>query len=600
MKLGCLSLLLIPALGLSALRADPDEGVQLVAAGAEVRKLAGDFRFTEGPAADSRGNVYFTDIPNSRIHKWSVDGKLSTFSSESGGANGLFFDRHGNLLACQGRDRQIVSFDSHGRVTALVTEFQGKRFNSPNDLWLDPRGGIYFTDPRYGNRDGMEQDGEHVYYLSPDRRKLTRVVDDMVRPNGLVGTPDGKRLYVTDHGGNQTFVYQINPDGSLAGKQLLASIGSDGMTLDEQGNLYLTADSVRVYSPSGELREEIVVPERPANVCFGGTNGKTLFITARTSLYAVDMAVAGSPTKWGQWTTLSCSGKPDARHETTFVEQGGKFYMIGGRESQRIDCFDPGTCTWTKKQATSPLIHHFQPVVWGDKIYMVGAMTGNYPKEPPMSHVQIYDPQRDRWSEGDEIPPPRRRGSAGTVVYGDKIYMACGITLGHTSGTTNLFDEYDPATGKWRELPPAPHARDHFHAAVVGDKLYCVGGRNTSYHEPGNFGAFFGAVIPEIDCYDFSSGAWTTLDSRLPIGTAAGGIATLDDRIIYFGGENAQTAQANAWLFDPSALTWTALADLNQGRHGSQAVVYAGKVYIAGGSPKRGGGKLDSIEMFSF
>jgi gluconolactonase len=265
----------------------------VVAEGAKVEKLAGDFKFTEGPASDAKGNIYFSDIPNNRIHKWSLDGKLSTFRENSGGANGLFVDKKGNLLACEGGGRRLVSIDPKGNVTILADKYQGKRFNSLNDIWIDPKGGIYFTDPRYGPRDDMEQDGEHVYYLTPDRKNIIRVVNDMVRPNGLVGTADGKLLYIADHGGNKTFVYTINKDGTLSNKKLFAPEGSDGMTIDNEGNVYLTTKVVAVYNSKGQKTETIEVPEGPANVCFGGKDKKTLFITARSSLYSLQMRVKG-------------------------------------------------------------------------------------------------------------------------------------------------------------------------------------------------------------------------------------------------------------------------------------------------------------------
>ena len=258
-----------------------------------VKKLAGDFRFTEGPAADAEGNVYFTDIPNNRIHKWSVDGELSTFREDSGGANGLYFDKKGNLLACEGGGQGLVSINMDGEVTVLADGYEGKKFNSLNDLWIDPKGGVYFTDPRYGRRDNLPQDGEHVYYLSPDRKKVTRVIDDMVRPNGLIGTRDGKRLYVADHGARQTFSYKVNRDGKLSGKKPFAPEGSDGMTIDNEGNVYLTTKVVAVYNMKGEKIEIIDTPERPANVTFGGRDGRTLFITAQTSLYSLRMRVKG-------------------------------------------------------------------------------------------------------------------------------------------------------------------------------------------------------------------------------------------------------------------------------------------------------------------
>ncbi len=269
------------------------EKVSVIAPGAKVGKLTGDFKFTEGPASDAEGNVFFSDIPNNRIHKWSLDGKLSTFRENSGGANGLYLDKKGNVLACEGNGRQLVSIDPKGNVTVLADKYQDKRFNSLNDLWLDPKGGIYFTDPRYGPRNDLEQDGEHVYYLSPDRKKLIRVINDMVRPNGIIGTADGKLLYVADHGGNKTFTYTINKDGTLSNKKLFAPEGSDGMTIDNKGNIYLTTKVVAVYNSKGQKIETIEIPEGPANVCFGGKDSRTLFITARTSLYSLRMRVKG-------------------------------------------------------------------------------------------------------------------------------------------------------------------------------------------------------------------------------------------------------------------------------------------------------------------
>lgn len=266
---------------------------ELVAPGAKVEKLAGGFIFTEGPAVDRQGNVFFTDIRNNRIHTWSVEGKLSTFRENSGAANGLFFDKKGNLLVCEGGNRRVSSITMKGKVTVLAGSFGDKKLNSPNDLWIDPKGGIYFTDPRYGSQEGLEQGGFHVYYILPNRKSTGRVIDDLVKPNGVVGTADGKRLYVADPGAGKSYVYQIQADGSLTGRKLAAPEGSDGMTLDEKGNLYLTRGGVRIYSPEGKLIATIETPERPANVCFGGKDRKTLFITARTGLYSLKMSVRG-------------------------------------------------------------------------------------------------------------------------------------------------------------------------------------------------------------------------------------------------------------------------------------------------------------------
>ncbi len=276
--------------------ADAAEGIDdLIAADATVEKLSGGFKFTEGPASNAEGDVYFSDIPNSRIHIWTVDGKLATFRENSGQANGLYFDHAGNLLACEGGNRQVTSIAMDGKVTVLADKFDGKRFCSPNDLWIHPNGGIYFTDPRYGSPDGLEIDGFHVYYITPDRKSIRRVLENLVKPNGVVGTQDGKFLYVTDPGDSKTYRYAIQGDGTLTDRKLHAPQGSDGMTLDEKGNLYLTRGGVQIYSPNGEKLGTIETPEAPANVCFGGRDGKTLFITARTGLYSIRMAVAGQP-----------------------------------------------------------------------------------------------------------------------------------------------------------------------------------------------------------------------------------------------------------------------------------------------------------------
>lgn len=258
-----------------------------------VTKLAGGFQFTEGPAADSAGNVYFSDIPNERIHIWTTDGELKTFRENTGRANGNFFDTAGNLLSCEGGARRVTSTDMSGNISNLVDAHNGKLLNSPNDLWIDPKGGVYFSDPRYGNTDGLEQGGFHVYYLSPDRKYCRRVADDLNKPNGLVGTPDGTKLYIADAGAGKTYVYRIREDGRLANKKLFVTEGSDGMTIDNKGNVYLTRNAALVFNSVGRKIGTIETPERPANLCFGGPNRDTLFITARTSIYAVKMGVTG-------------------------------------------------------------------------------------------------------------------------------------------------------------------------------------------------------------------------------------------------------------------------------------------------------------------
>jgi gluconolactonase len=276
------------------------ENKKIIAQGAEVKRLADGFRFTEGPAVDRDGNVYFTDQPNDRILKWSADdGKLSVFSENTGRANGLYFDRKGHLLACSDENNELWEFDMKGNHSVRVTDFEGKKLNGPNDLWVAPDGGVYFTDPLYKRdywtRDPeMQQDGEHVYYLSPDYKKLIRVAADLEKPNGIIGSPDGKLLYVADIKAGKTYVYEIQSDATPANKKLFAPMGSDGMTIDRDGNVYITGNGVTVFNPEGEKIEHIPVEAGwTANVCFGGKDMKTLFITASEYLYSLEMTVAG-------------------------------------------------------------------------------------------------------------------------------------------------------------------------------------------------------------------------------------------------------------------------------------------------------------------
>jgi gluconolactonase len=268
-------------------------------AAGEPRRLADGMKFTEGPVADGKGNVYFSDIPANRIMKW--DGKaLSVWMEDSGGANGLKFDKDASLLACQGGARRIARISADKKVAVVADAYEGKRLNSPNDLVLDSKGGIYFTDPRYGKREGMELDKEAVYYVPPGGGKLLRVADDLVRPNGL--HIDGERIYIADAGGGKTYAYGMNADGSLRDKKEFAPKGSDGLKVDEKGNVYLTTGGkVEIYSREGASLGSISLPEveiggktlreGPANLCF---DGKTLYITARTGFYALAMTVSGN------------------------------------------------------------------------------------------------------------------------------------------------------------------------------------------------------------------------------------------------------------------------------------------------------------------
>jgi gluconolactonase len=269
----------------------------IIAPGEKLQTLAGGFEFTEGPACDAQGNVFFTDQPNDCILEWSVEGKLSTFMKPCGRSNGLCFDGEGNLWACADEKNQMWRIDPAGNVTVVIKDYQGKLLNGPNDVWVRPQGGVYLTDPYYSRsywKRGPKEMGEHVYFLAPDNKTLTRVADDLRQPNGIIGTPDGKLLYVADIGADKTYRYHIQADGSLTDKTLFCRKGSDGMTIDDQGNVYLTGHGVFVFDSTGKQIEHIDVAEPwTGNICFGGKDRHTLFITASKHLYALRMQVKG-------------------------------------------------------------------------------------------------------------------------------------------------------------------------------------------------------------------------------------------------------------------------------------------------------------------
>ena len=258
--------------------------------------LSTNYSFTEGPAANSKGEVYFTDQPNDKIYKWDwTTNKVSLFSDHTGRANGTYFDANDNLITCSDNKGEIWKFSNDGKVEVLTTNFDGKRLNGPNDLWIDANGGMYFTDPLY-ERDywqnfKQEINNRSLYYRSSNGT-ITKL-DTFSQPNGIIGSETLKKLYVSDIDANKTYVYDILGNGKLSEKKLFCELGSDGMTLDSKGNLYLTGKGVTVFDPNGKRIINIPIPEEwTSNVTFGGQDFKTLFITASKSVYTLEMNVS--------------------------------------------------------------------------------------------------------------------------------------------------------------------------------------------------------------------------------------------------------------------------------------------------------------------
>jgi gluconolactonase len=264
-----------------------------------IDEYVGERSKSEGPVADSGDNVYFSNPYGPTLFKWSEAEGLVLFTDKINGPNGLDIDSGGNLIACEAISRRIVSLAPDGTLTVLTDSFGGKKYHEPNDLFIDKNGGIYFSDPYFHvHYEPLEQVNSNLYYITPDRSKVIKVIGDMTNPNGICSSPDGSLLYVIETGKEKTFVFDVNPDGTLSGKRLFVPWGIDGLTVDSEGNVYITGreDYVSVYNPAGELIEKIVVPivkGHTSNVCFGVKDRHTLFITAGNSLFSIKMNVKG-------------------------------------------------------------------------------------------------------------------------------------------------------------------------------------------------------------------------------------------------------------------------------------------------------------------
>ncbi|MDB2606373.1 SMP-30/gluconolactonase/LRE family protein [Zobellia sp.] len=295
-----LLVLVVATFALTSCKAQKNMPEEIIAKDAKLTLVSDQYEFTEGPAVDKHGDIYFTDQPSDRIVKWdAASNSVTDYIKPSGRANGLYFDQEGNLLAAADEKNELWSIAPDRTVTVLIDNYENKKLNGPNDIWVDLSDGIYFTDPFYQrpwwDHTDPEQTARRVYYL-PKGNSIPRIVadDNFQQPNGIIGSPDGKMLYISDNGAKKTFVYTIEPNGNLSNKKLFADMGSDGMTLDNQGNVYLTGDGVTVFNSKGKQIEHIDVPESwTANVTFGGPEQKTLFITAMDSVYTLAMNVHG-------------------------------------------------------------------------------------------------------------------------------------------------------------------------------------------------------------------------------------------------------------------------------------------------------------------
>ena len=264
------------------------------------RKLAGDFQFTEGPVWLPDGYLLFSDIPANAIIKYTPDGAVETYLSPSRNSNGLTLDRSGRLVACEHSGRQVSRQDSSGQMVTVASRWDGKRLNSPNDVVVHSSGRIFFTDPPYGIEPEQAEIGSNSVYRIDADGSVTLLESDFDRPNGLAFSPDESVLYIDDSARRNVRAFDLQADFSLINDRVFIDMdveergNPDGMKVDTEGNLYVTgAGGVWVITPDGTHLGTIVFPELPANLAFGGDSYQTLFVTAQTSLYSVQIAVPG-------------------------------------------------------------------------------------------------------------------------------------------------------------------------------------------------------------------------------------------------------------------------------------------------------------------
>ncbi len=302
------------------------------------------------------------------------------------------------------------------------------------------------------------------------------------------------------------------------------------------------------------------------------------------------------PTVW-QIQKSADQSEPIARHEAAFVRVGSKCYLMGGRGIRPVSIYDIESRTWSQGKKPPIELHHFQPVVYENDIYVIGALTGGWPNETPTTKIYRYHPDEDLWSEGHEVPEDRRRGASGVVLHDGYVYVLGGIKNGHIGDHKNWLDRYDPATGAWKSLSDAPRTRDHFQAVYANGHIYAAAGRNTG-KDPDDP---FGATIPEVDAYDIATDTWSTLPNPLPTQRAGNAATYFNGEVLVIGGESSSQEKAHAHVeaLDPKTGKWRSAAPLVAGRHGTGVVVWKNSLYIASGCGNRGGEpELATMERF--
>lgn len=539
-------------------------------AGNFVRAIGqGLFGNPHGLRIDRSDNIWTTDLETHMVLKFSPEGRLLMAIGQKG-VNGLKNEERGTPLfdrpadVAFGRDGAIFVADGYGNSRVVKLDKYGNwikawgekgkepgNFDNPHNIVVDHRDRVYVAD-RYNARIQVF-DAEGIFL---------KEWQNVGRPWGLAMTPE-RVIYMTE--GDQEKILKLDLEGNVIGEYTGGSGNVPGQ--------FIGAHGIAVGA-----KDEIYV----------------------TSVFNWKVQKFVQHRKEGAWHRVLAHGNCTRRHESAFVEVDGKFVALGGRNTHKVDIYDPKTNTWVSG-ANSPVeMHHFQAIAYKGEVWVVGAFTGPYPKEEPLPFLYVYNLEKNAWRIGGKLPEGRHRGAAGLAVYQDKFYLLCGNQLGHYTGHNTWFDVFDPKTRTWAALPDAPNTRDHFQLAIIDDKLYAAGGRNTS-QKTGNV---MNQTIGAVDVYDFKTGNWTTLPESANLPTLRAGTTSvvLNEQLVVMGGESQTQVPAHAEVesYNPSTQTWKALQPMLQGRHGTQAIYHEGKVYIVSGSGDRGGGpELNTLDCWT-
>lgn len=414
--------------------------------------------------------------------------------------------------------------------------------------------------------------------------------------NGSYQADDMMQVVATDAVVNQAPTANAGPNESLRVDEVLNLSGQaedDGLpngTLSTLWNTVSGPGAITFGETSAQSTTATFSAVGEYVISFNADDGEVdasdnLIVTVTAAPVDENAGNVNAANTWENVVTGNGS-KAQARHEAAATAFQGNMYLLGGRGIRQVNRYSPTNNRWENLGSAGFELSHFQPVVYGGKIYVLGSLECCFPSESVMAAIQIFDPATKTWSEGSNIPVNRRRGSAGTVVYNNKIYMIGGTTNGHSAGMVKWFDEYNPATDTWKTLPDAPTARDHFSAAMVGNKLVAAGGRQTAYP------ATFGNLVAAVDVYDFSSGQWSA-GTNIPIPRAGAMTVSQGDEVILIGGEisgGVVKALDSVQAYNVKTNTWRNLDALELERHSGGAAIVGGAIHVVSGSTTTGGG----------